>query len=57
MTSYSDQEIVADAGGGALEIRTSIAVAGAAGGKGDIIFYKPVPIFACGCLIASMSIE
>jgi hypothetical protein len=57
MTNYSDQEIVADAGSGALEIRTSIAVAGAAGGKGDIIFYEPVPIFACGCLIASMSIE
>jgi aromatic ring-opening dioxygenase catalytic subunit (LigB family) len=57
MTSYSDEEILADAGGGALEIRTSIAVAGAAGGKGDIIFYKPVPIFACGCLIATMSIH
>jgi aromatic ring-opening dioxygenase catalytic subunit (LigB family) len=57
MTDYVDQDIVAEAGSGALEIRTSIAVAGAAGGKGNIIYYEPVPIFACGCLIASMSIQ
>lgn len=57
MTAYSDQEIVKEAGGGALEIRTSIAVAGAAGGQGTICFYKPIPEFACGCLIASMDIR
>ena len=56
MTSYRDDDIVRDAGAGALEIRTSIAVAGAAGGKGDLRFYKPIPVFACGCLIASMTI-
>ncbi len=57
MTNYRDEDIVRDAGGGALEIRTSIAVAGAAGGQGAIDFYKPIPEFACGCLIASMAIH
>lgn len=57
MTSYSDEEIISAAGPGALEIRTSIAVAGAAGGVGDTRFYKPIPEFACGCLIASMSVS
>lgn len=56
MTEYRDDDIVADAGAGGLEIRTSIAVAGAAGGKGNILYYKPMPIFACGCLIASMKL-
>lgn len=57
MTAYTDEDILADAGSGALEIRTSIAVAGAAGGKGNLLFYEPVPVFACGCLIATMSIS
>lgn len=56
MTAYRDEDIVRQAGGGALEIRTSIAVAGAAGGAGDLRFYRPIPVFACGCLIASMDI-
>lgn len=57
MTAYRDEDIIADAGHGALEIRTSIAIAGAAGGHGKIYFYKPMPIFACGCLIATMSLS
>ncbi|MGI9263149.1 MAG: extradiol ring-cleavage dioxygenase [Woeseiaceae bacterium] len=57
MTGYVDEQIVQHAGGGALEIRTSIAVAGAARGRGEIDFYKPIPEFACGCLIATMSVE
>ncbi|MDG2375470.1 MAG: hypothetical protein P8M18_03880, partial [Woeseiaceae bacterium] len=56
MTAYDDAGIVGDAGAGALEIRTSIAVAGAAGGLGEIRFYRPIPQFACGCLIADMAI-
>lgn len=55
MINYEDQQIVRSAGAGALEIRTSIAVAGAAGGRGKIDFYKPIPEFACGCLIATMA--
>ena len=57
MTSYNDDEILAFAGQGAFEIRTSIAVAGAARGKGEIYFYQPIPEFACGCLVASMDIK
>ncbi|MBT5219587.1 MAG: extradiol ring-cleavage dioxygenase [Woeseia sp.] len=57
MIDYRDDQVVQDAGAGALEIRTSIAVAGAAGGTGTIEFYKPIPEFACGCLIATMSVE
>ena len=57
MTAYRDDDILRQAGAGALEIRTSIAVAGAAGGRGDVRFYKPIPVFACGCLIATMSIK
>jgi 2,3-dihydroxyphenylpropionate 1,2-dioxygenase len=56
MTSYRDEDILAIAGHGGFEIRTSITVAGAAGGKGDVRFYKPIPVFSCGCLIASMAI-
>ena len=57
MFSYKDEDILSQAGQGAFEIRTSIAVAGAAGGEGEIYFYKPIPEFACGCLVASMKIN
>ena len=57
MIDYRDDQVVQDAGAGALEIRTSIAVAGAAGGTGTIEFYKPIPAFACGCLVATMTVE
>ena len=56
MLGYRDAEILRDAGAGGLEIRTSIALAGAAGGPGEVRFYQPVPVFACGCLVATMSI-
>ena len=57
MTNYKDEDVLNIAGQGAFEIRTSIAIAGAAGGKGDIYFYQPIPEFACGCLVASMEIK
>jgi len=56
MNAYLDEDILSVAGHGGFEIRTSIAIAGAAGGKGDVRFYKPMPIFACGCLIATMAV-
>ena len=56
MTSYRDGDILLEAGAGGLEIRTSLAVAGAAGGRGHVRFYQPVPVFACGCLIAEMDV-
>ncbi len=56
LTRYKDAEILRSAGAGGLEIRTSIAVAGAARGSGEVWYYKPMPIFACGCLVGSMAV-
>lgn len=56
MTAYADADILLEAGAGGLEIRTSVALAGAAGGPGEVRFYRPIPAFACGCLVAAMSI-
>jgi aromatic ring-opening dioxygenase catalytic subunit (LigB family) len=57
MLSYTDQEIYRDAGQGGFEIRTFIAAAAAARGRGTIHFYAPIPIFAVGCTIATMEIS
>ena len=58
LTAYTDEEIYKDAGQGGFEIRTFIAVAGATEGQtGEVWFYAPIPIFAVGCTIASMSVE
>ncbi len=58
LLSYSDEETYRDAGQGGFEIRTYIAAAAAAGGKGDLQFYTPdLPIFAVGCTVASFAIE
>ena len=47
LTSYSDEETLRDAGQGGFEIRTLVAVAGACeGGRGEIWFCEPIPIFA-----------
>ena len=55
LLSYSDAETYREAGQGGFEIRTFIAVAGAAEGcRGDIWFYAPIPIFAVGCTVAAM---
>jgi aromatic ring-opening dioxygenase catalytic subunit (LigB family) len=56
MLSYTDEETYADAGQGGFEIRTFIAAAAAAGGKGTVDFYAPIPIFAVGCTIGQMEI-
>ena len=42
---------------GGFEIRTFISVAAAAQGKGHLHFYRPIPIFAVGCTVATMSID
>jgi 2,3-dihydroxyphenylpropionate 1,2-dioxygenase len=52
-TGYSDDEIETEAGPGAHEIRTWLAVAGAVqGGKGEIVAYEPIPAWATGCGLA-----
>ena len=57
MLAYTDEETYADAGQGGFEIRTFIAVAGATeGATGTLHFYAPIPIYAVGCTVASMSV-
>jgi len=56
MLSYSDVEIYRDAGQGGFEIRTFIAAAAAAKGRGTVHFYAPIPIFAVGCTVATVEI-
>ncbi len=56
MLAYTDVETYADAGQGGFEIRTFIAAAAAAGGKGRLHYYAPIPIWAVGCTVATMEI-
>ena len=58
LLSYDDVEIYRDAGQGGFEIRTFIAIAAAAGGRGDLQFYTAeLPIFAVGCTVAKFSLD
>jgi 2,3-dihydroxyphenylpropionate 1,2-dioxygenase len=55
LVAYSDAETYRDGGQGGFEIRTLIAVAGAAeGSTGEIWCYTPIPIFAVGCMVGVM---
>ena len=56
LLSYTDEAIYRDAGQGGFEIRTFIATAAAARGKGELFFYAPIPIYAVGCTSAVMEI-
>jgi 2,3-dihydroxyphenylpropionate 1,2-dioxygenase len=57
LLAYRDDETWREAGQGGFEIRTFIAVAGAAeGSTGELWFYAPIPIFAVGCTIAVMNL-
>jgi len=56
LLGYSDEATYREAGQGGFEIRTFISVAAAAGGVGTVQFYQPIPIFAVGCTVATMSI-
>ena len=57
LLDYTDAATYRDAGQGGFEIRTFIAVAAAARGRGDIRHYAPIPIFSVGCTVATMAIE
>jgi 2,3-dihydroxyphenylpropionate 1,2-dioxygenase len=57
LLDYTDAATYRDAGQGGFEIRTFIAVAAAAGGRGQIRHYAPIPIFSVGCTVATMAIE
>lgn len=54
--SYTDEEIYRDAGQGGFEIRTLIALAAAAKGRGEVPYYEPIPAFACGCPIGTIAV-
>jgi 2,3-dihydroxyphenylpropionate 1,2-dioxygenase len=55
LLAYTDAETYRDGGQGGFEIRTFIAVAGAAAGStGEIWCYTPIPIFAVGCTVGVM---
>lgn len=57
LLSYTDEDTYRDAGQGGFEIRTFIAVAGAAeAGKAEIWCYEPIPIYACGCTIGHVEL-
>ena len=57
MLAYTDEATYRDAGQGGFEIRTFLAVAAAARGRGSVQHYRPIPIFSVGCTVASMTIE
>ena len=57
LLAYTDEQTYRDAGQGGFEIRTFIAAAAAAGGRGTLHFYTAeLPIFAVGCTVASFDI-
>lgn len=56
MLSYTNEETLRDGGQGGFEIRTFIAIAAAARGKGRLDFYAPIPIYAVGCTVAELEI-
>jgi len=57
LLSYTDEATYRDAGQGGFEIRTFISIAAAAQGRGLVQYYRPIPIFAVGCTIATMSVQ
>jgi len=55
---YSDGEVEDQAGPGAHEIRTWVALAGATpGAKGEVLAYEPVKAWATGCALLSMTVS
>lgn len=58
LLDYTDADTYLEAGQGGFEIRTFIAAAAAAGGKGKLQFYTPdLPIFAVGCTVARFEVR
>lgn len=55
LLSYRDDDTYREAGQGGYEIRTFIAVSGAAEGlKGEVLYYRAIPTFSVGCTIGIM---
>lgn len=56
LLAYNDADIYREAGQGGFEIRTFIALAAAAGGRGTVRHLQPIPIFSVSATIAVMEI-
>ena len=57
LLAYTDEQTYRDGGQGGFEIRTYIAAAAAAGGRGELQFYTAqLPIFAVGCTVARFAL-
>ncbi|HXV80184.1 MAG TPA: extradiol ring-cleavage dioxygenase [Candidatus Binatia bacterium] len=55
---YPKDKLEAEAGPGGHEIRTWIAIAGAANSaRGSLLAYQPVPVWSTGCAVAVLEIE
>ena len=55
---YFKEKLEAEAGPGGHEIRTWITIAGAAAGaRGSLLAYQPVPAWSTGCAVAVLEIE
>ncbi|MBC7438128.1 MAG: extradiol ring-cleavage dioxygenase [Bdellovibrionales bacterium] len=57
LLNYTDEATYAEAGQGGFEIRNFIAVAAAARGQGTVQHFKPIPIFAVSCTVATMEVS
>ena len=56
LLAYTDEETYRDGGQGGFEIRTFIAAAAAARGKGSLHYCEPIPVFAVSCTVATMEV-
>ena len=56
LLSYTNADTYREAGQGGFEIRTFISIAAAAGGRGHVQHYSPIPIFAVGCTVGVMDV-
>lgn len=56
LLAYTDVDTYREAGQGGFEIRTFIAAAAAARGKGTLHCMRPIPIFAVSCTVATMEV-
>ena len=56
LLSYNDEDTYREAGQGGFEIRTFISLAAAARGKGEVLHFQPIPIFAVTATVAVMEV-
>lgn len=56
LLSYTDREIYEQAGQGGFEIRTFVALAAAARGRGALRYFQPIPIFSVSGTVAMMEV-